>query len=132
MALQLIAIFLPSLTLRFHSLVAFIAEKEGCTDPTAWRLCHLVGCGDLVAKSCLTVATPETVALQSPLSLEYSREEYWSGLPFRSRGDLPNPGIEPESPISCTAGRLLHCRWILYQLSHQGSPYAILLLPFFS
>ena len=42
--------------------------------------------------------TPWTVAHQAPLTLEFSRQEYWSGLPFPSPGDLPNPGIEPESP----------------------------------
>ena len=39
-----------------------------------------------------------TVAHQAPLSLGFSRQEYWSGLPFPSPGDLPNPGIEPRSP----------------------------------
>ena len=43
-------------------------------------------------------ATPWTVAYQAPLSMEFSRQEYWSGLPFPSPGDLPNPGIEPGSP----------------------------------
>ena len=43
-------------------------------------------------------ATPWTVALQAPLSVGFSRQEYWSGLPFPSPGDLPNPGIEPGSP----------------------------------
>ena len=43
-------------------------------------------------------ATPWTVARQAPLSMGFSRQEYWSGLPFPSPGDLPNPGIEPESP----------------------------------
>ena len=38
---------------------------------------------------------PWTVAYQSPQSMEFSRQEYWSGLPFPSLGDLPNPGIEP-------------------------------------
>ena len=42
--------------------------------------------------------TPWTVALQAPLSMEFSKEEYWSGLPFPSSGDLPDPGIEPWSP----------------------------------
>ena len=42
-------------------------------------------------------ATPWTVAHQAPLSLEFSRQEYWSGLPFPSPGDLPDPGIEPGS-----------------------------------
>ena len=42
--------------------------------------------------------TPWTVAYQAPLSLGFSRQEYWSGLPFPSPGDLPNPGIEPGFP----------------------------------
>ena len=41
--------------------------------------------------------TPWTVAHQAPLSMEFSRQEYWSGLPFLSPKDLPNPGIEPMS-----------------------------------
>ena len=43
-------------------------------------------------------ATPRTVAYQAPQSMEFSKQEYWSGLPFPSPGDLPNPGIEPGSP----------------------------------
>ena len=42
--------------------------------------------------------TPWTVAGQAPLSVGFSRQEYWSGLPFPSSGDLPNPWIEPWSP----------------------------------
>ena len=46
----------------------------------------------------LTFATPWTIAHQAPLSMEFSRQEYGSGLPFPSPGDLPDPGIEPRSP----------------------------------
>ena len=46
----------------------------------------------------LLFATPWTVARQAPLSMGFSRQEYWGGLPFPSPGDLPNPGIEPGSP----------------------------------
>ena len=56
------------------------------------------GGGALVAKSCPTLGTPWAVAHQAPLSMGFSRQEYWSGLPFPSPGDLPNPGIEPKSP----------------------------------
>ena len=42
--------------------------------------------------------TPWTAARQAPLSVEFSRQEYWSGLPCPSSGDLPKPGIEPGSP----------------------------------
>ena len=88
--------------------------------------------------------------------MEFSRPEYWSGLPFPSPGDLPNPGIDPRSPalqvdylplepqgkpkntgvgslsllqqifpIQELNQGLLHCRWILYQLSYQGSPFKL-------
>jgi len=43
-------------------------------------------------------ATPWTVAYQAPPSMGFSRQEYWSGLPLPSPGDLPNPGIKPGSP----------------------------------
>ena len=56
--------------------------------------------------------TPWTIARQAPLSMEFSRQEYWSGYPFPSPWGLPNPGIEPRSPTLK----------ILYYLSHQGSP----------
>ena len=61
-------------------------------------------------------ATPWTVVCQAPLSMEFSRREYWSGLPCLSPGDLPNPGIEPVSPVSpaLQADSLL--------LSHRESP----------
>ena len=42
-------------------------------------------------------ATPWTVAYHAPMSMEFSRQEYWSGLPFPSPGEFPNPGIEPRS-----------------------------------
>ena len=53
--------------------------------------------GGVVTKSCPTLATLWTVACQAPLSLGFSRREYWSGLPFPSPGNLPSPGIEPRS-----------------------------------
>ena len=61
--------------------------------------------------SCVRLfATPWTVAYQAPPSMGFSRQECWSGLPFPSPGDLPDPGI-PGLP---------HCRQTLYRLSHQG------------
>ena len=51
-------------------------------------------------KSCPTLCDPMDIARQAPLSVGFSRQEYWSGLPFPSPGDLPNPGIEPVSPAS--------------------------------
>ena len=51
---------------------------------------------------------PWTVAYQATLSMEFSMKEYWSGLPFPSPGDLPNPGMEPASYVSpaCQVGSL--------------------------
>ena len=60
------------------------------------------GGGGLVTKSCRTLTAPWTIAYQAPLSMGFSRQEYWNGLPFPSPGDLPDPGIEPRS---CIAGR---------------------------
>ena len=51
----------------------------------------------MLTQLCLFV-TPWTAARQAPPSMGFSRQEYWSGLPFPPPGDLPNPGIEPESP----------------------------------
>ena len=57
-----------------------------------WLKTHVV-----VQSSCPTLATPWTVACQAPLSMGFSRQEYWSGLPFPLPGDLLDPGIEPGS-----------------------------------
>ena len=58
-----------------------------------------------VVQSCPTLCDPWTVAYQAPPSIAFSRQEDWSGLPFLSPGDLPDPGIEPRSP-SLQAGAL--------------------------
>ena len=57
--------------------------------------------------------TPWTVAHQAPPSIEFSRQEFWSGLPFPSPGDLPSPGIEPMSPA---------CQVDSLTLSYLGNP----------
>ena len=49
-------------------------------------------------KSCDSYVTPWTAARQAPLSMGFSRQEHWSGLPFPSTGDLPHPGTGPMSP----------------------------------
>ena len=67
----------------------------------------------LVPQLCLTFVTPWTVARQAPLSMGFSRQEYWSGLSFPSPGDLPNPGSKPVSP-ALQADSLL--------LKQQGKP----------
>ena len=57
--------------------------------------------------------TPWTLALQAPLSMGFSRQEYWSGLPCTPPGFFPTQGLNPGLP---------HCRWMLYHLSHRRSP----------
>ena len=76
---------------------------------------HIHGCC-CFSRSVLSdsLATPRTVAHQSPLSVEFSRQEYCSGLPFPSPGDLPDPGIKPASPA--LAGRF-------FTTEPPGKPY---------
>ena len=83
------------------------------------------GGGGVVAKLCPTLVTSWTVACQAPLSMGFSRQEYWSGLPFPSPGDLPDPGIEPRSlalqadslPTELQGKPLGYACWYLYGLS---------------
>ena len=70
--------------------------------------------------SCVQLfATPWTIAHQDPLSMEFSRQEHWSGLPFPSLGDLPDPGIEPTVAVGCS-GRcsgifIIGTTWLPYR-----------------
>ena len=84
-----------------------MAPRSGLRALTAKGLDSIPG-GGLIAKSCPTLASPWAVACQAPLSMGFSREEYWSRLTFPSPGDLPDP-------------ILLYCRQNLYQLSCKGS-----------
>ena len=61
------------------------------------------------AQSVSDSATSWTVARQTPLCIEFSRQEYWSGLPFPSPGDLTDPGIKPASPA--LAGGFFTATW---------------------
>ena len=64
-------------------------------------ICTFIGKVKVKVKSLSRVqlfVTPWTVTYQALRSMGFSRQEYWSGLPFPSPGDLPNPGIEPRSP----------------------------------
>jgi len=64
-------------------------------------------------------ATLWTVAHQAPLSMGFSRQEYWGGLPFPSLGDPPHPGIKPMSPrVSCIG------RWVLYHCATWEASYS--------
>ena len=81
---------------------------------------YIVYGGGLVTKSCPILATPWIVDCHAPLSLGFSRQEYWSGLPFPSPGDLPEPGIKPGSPALQVDS---------YRLSYEGSPSTTLEAP---
>ena len=63
------------------------------------RVKHILE-SESVTQLCLAFATPWIVACQAPLSMEFFRQEYWSGQPFSSPGDLPNPGMEPTSALA--------------------------------
>ena len=132
-----------------------IYRHERLTFP-GWEANFLLQQKVLVAQSCQTLCSPWTIARQATLSMEFPRQEYWSGQPFPSPGYLPNPGIEHRSPTlqadsfpaepqgkpkNIGVGSLslpqkifttqelnwglLHCRWILYQVSCQGSPFLL-------
>ena len=80
-------------------------------------------CVYLVTQWCPTLSDhppPQTVARQTPLSMEFSRQDYWSGLPFPPPEDLPNPEIKPVSRVSCFSRR------ILYHWANLGSPASLL------
>ena len=76
----------------------------------------MISQSSLKMKVMSTLCDPWTVAHYAPLSMESSRQEYCSGLLLLSPGDLPNTGTEHS---------LMHCRQILYHLSHQGSPVSL-------
>ena len=86
----------------FSQPMIFWDAKESCMLEDSWysrKWCHssTQKLKPLVTQLCL-FATPWTVAHQALLSMGFSRQGYWSGLPFPSPGDLLNPGIEPGSP----------------------------------
>ena len=82
------------------------------------------GGGGLVAKSCLTLMTPWTVACQAPLSKGFSRQEYWSRLPCPPPEDLSDPGIKPISlTSSALAGGSFKTSTALEALKMIGNAY---------
>ena len=81
---------------------------------------NLSGCGGgLVAKLSLTLSTTCAAACQAPLSMGFSKQEYWSELPLPSPGDFPDPGIEPTSPA--LAGEFFTNRATREALTFQAS-----------
>ena len=98
-----------------------LCNPTDCSMP-GFPVVHYLPAAAAAAKSlqsCRLCETPWTAAHQGPLSTGFSREEYWNGLPFPSPGHLPNPGIEPASPVSpAWAGRFFTT------LRHLGSPWS--------
>ena len=76
-----------------HSATCDYTEKTQITNILFLFILIKVKSESEVAQSCPTLCGPWTVAHQAPLSMGFSRQEYWSGLPFPSPGDLPDPGI---------------------------------------
>ena len=88
-------------------------ECHPCTGTMLISLC------ELCAQWCPTLCDPRDVARHAPLSMGFSRQEYWSGLPFPTRGDLPDSRIKPMSLVSpASAGGKLrlaqYCKESLY------------------
>ena len=100
-------IFLPFCIPRNYLVVFLYAPWTVCMCVHAC-VCHLQ-----------LFASPGTIACQAPLSMAFSRHEYWSGLPFPPPGDLIAPGIEPVSLNNSFIGR-----WVLYFQHHLGSPFS--------
>ena len=75
---------------------SFLAWRIPCTEEPG-RLWSIVKVKVKSLSHVLLFVTPRTVAHQAPPSMGFSRQEYWSGLPFLSPGDLPKPGIKPRS-----------------------------------
>ena len=105
----ILEIHLTSLSFRFHKCtIRWKCSKNYPTNKHLKTLNRLFSTelelkyGKVKVKSLSHVqlfATPWTVAFQAPLSMGFSRQEHWSGLPSPSPGDLPGPGIEPQSSV---------------------------------
>ena len=136
-----ISYFLEEISSLFHFIVflcffALITEEGFLISPCySLELCIQVGISFLFSFACKVkvkvkslscvwlFATPWKVTYQAPQSMGFSRQEYWSGLPFTSPGDLPNPGIEPRSPALQTDALLSE---------PLGKPFAFSFSPFLS
>ena len=105
-------IFLTALWSMYCKYSYFKYRKQSLENITCSRLLLRIICMCSATQSCLFV-NPWTVACQAPLSMGFSRQIYWSGLPFPSPGDHPDPETEPKSPASHADS---------FALSHQGSP----------
>ena len=110
-----ILVKLPMYWAQILPLFRWAIKKKNSLKSAAFAFPHCLICCSFVVQSqshALLFATPWTVAHQAPLSMGFSQQEFWSGLPFPSPGNLPDPGIKPMFPA--LAGRSV-------LLSYQGS-----------
>ena len=105
----------------FAEVFSLKKKKSKYPHPSLLHLSYRLSCTLSHFSHVWLFSTPWTVAHQAPLSMGFSRQEYWSGLPCPSQGDLPNLGIEPRSPA--LAGKSL-------PLSHLGSLIYISICPY--
>ena len=112
----------PVCSKRFAHLVEGLASKSMYEMKTALEMLSASPTERFVSTPCACklshirlFVTPWTIPCQAPLSMGFSRQEYWNELPFPSPGDLPNSGIKPASPLSPALVDSL-------PLSHLGSP----------
>ena len=85
----------PELVDKLQSFTPQASARAEMRQPIKMRAC-------VYAQSCQTLCDWWTIAFQAALSMGFSRQEYWHGLPFPSPGALPNPGVEPASLTSPT------------------------------
>ena len=93
-------------------------QLKHCSETTKCQSCIESVCVKSLSRVRL-FETPWTSARQAPRSMGFPRQEYWTGVPFPSPEDLPNPRIEPRSPVSWADS---------LPLSHQGSPLSVYLI----
>ena len=80
----------------------------------SWLYMHMCS----TAQSCLTLFDPWTIACQAPLSMGFSQQEYWSGLPCPPPGDLPDPGTDPSSLTSPALTGRFFTNWATGETPH--------------
>ena len=81
----------------------------------------MVGCVCPVTQLCPTLCSPTDCAPRPPLSMEFSRQEYWSGLPFPTPGDLPSSGMEPTSLVSLALAGIFFTTGATWEPKHCNS-----------
>ena len=101
--------------------IQYHLSKTDVVSTLSYRLSRLYACMLSCFSHVQFCETLWTVACQAPLSVGFSRQEYWSGLPLPPPGDLPNPGVEPMSLMSpALAGRFLTTLAPLANIFRQG------------